>query len=101
MDTSKHTSQTEPAATPSSSATSGGKRQPWKSVWPAQREPLAQAGMLGFKKGEEMVFDGNTGSFFVKDGWEVSRCAALISSKVHLLILLFLPVDPAGKSSSS
>lgn len=53
------------------------KRQPWKSVWPAPREPESQANMFGFKKGEVMVFDGNAGNFFARDKWEVSRRLSL------------------------
>lgn len=48
------------------------KRQPWKAVWPAPREPQSQANMFGFEKGEIMVFDGNAGNFFARDKWEVS-----------------------------
>lgn len=48
------------------------KRQPWRSVWPAPREPQSQANIYGFKKGEEIVMDGSAGNFFAKDKWEVS-----------------------------
>lgn len=48
------------------------KRQPWKAVWPAPREPQSQANLFGFKKGEIMVFDGNAGNFFAREKWEVS-----------------------------
>lgn len=49
------------------------KRQPWRAVWPAQRESQPQAQIYGFKKGEIMVFDGNAGNFFTRDGWEVEQ----------------------------
>ena len=49
------------------------KRQPWKAVWPAPRESQPQAQIYGFRKGEVMVFDGNAGNFFVRDGWNVEQ----------------------------
>jgi hypothetical protein len=47
------------------------KRQPWREIWPAPRQPQQQAQIYGFAKGETMVFDGNAGNFFAKDGWSV------------------------------
>ncbi|KAF2502333.1 hypothetical protein BU16DRAFT_521072 [Lophium mytilinum] len=49
------------------------KAQPWKAVWPAPRESQPQAQIFGFKKGEVMVFDGNAGNFFVRDGWALEQ----------------------------
>ncbi|KAF7502537.1 hypothetical protein GJ744_005624 [Endocarpon pusillum] len=49
------------------------KRQPWKAIWPAPRESQPRAQIFGFKKGEVMVFDGNAGNFFVRDGWTVEQ----------------------------
>jgi hypothetical protein len=49
------------------------KRQPWKAIWPAPRESQPQAQIFGFKKGEVMVFDGNAGNFFARDGWTVEQ----------------------------
>ena len=51
------------------------KKQPWKAVWPAERESQPQAQIFGFEKGERMVFDGNAGNFFVRDGWVVEADA--------------------------
>ncbi|KAL1616795.1 hypothetical protein SLS54_008187 [Diplodia seriata] len=50
-----------------------GKKQPWKAVWPAPREPQSQANVFGFKKGELMVFDGNAGNFFARDKWTIEQ----------------------------
>jgi hypothetical protein len=55
--------------TAASTAPDGLKRQPWKAVWPAPRAPTSQLNLFGFEKGEEMVFDGNAGNFFVKSAW--------------------------------
>jgi hypothetical protein len=52
------------------------KRQPWRAVWPAPRESQPQAQIYGFKKGETMVFDGNAGNFFARDGWKVEQESA-------------------------
>jgi hypothetical protein len=49
------------------------KSQPWKAIWPAPRESQPQAQIFGFKKGEIMVFDGNAGNFFVRDGWVLEQ----------------------------
>lgn len=49
------------------------KTQPWRSIWPAPRESQPQAQIFGFKKGEVMVFDGNAGNFFAKEGWKVEQ----------------------------
>ena len=49
------------------------KRQPWKAVCPASREPQSQANLFGFKKGEKMIFDGNAGNFFAREGWIVEQ----------------------------
>ena len=49
------------------------KRQPWREIWPAPREPQQQAQIYGFVKGEIMVFDGNAGNFFARDGWSVEQ----------------------------
>lgn len=49
------------------------KKQPWKAVWPAERESQPQAQIYGFEKGEKMIFDGNAGNFFVRDGWVVEQ----------------------------
>ncbi|KAJ4415700.1 hypothetical protein N0V82_007193 [Gnomoniopsis sp. IMI 355080] len=49
------------------------KRQPWQAVWPAPREPVSQANIFGFKKGEVMVFDGNAGNFFARDAWVIEQ----------------------------
>jgi hypothetical protein len=49
------------------------KRQPWRDIWPAPREPQQQAQIYGFAKGETMIFDGNAGNFFAKDGWTVEQ----------------------------
>ena len=49
------------------------KRQPWRPIWPAPRESQPQAQIFGFKKGEVMVFDGNAGNFFAKEGWKVEQ----------------------------
>jgi len=51
----------------------GSKRQPWREVWPAPRAPQQQAQIYGFAKGEVMVFDGNAGNFFARDGWTVEQ----------------------------
>lgn len=52
------------------------KNQPWKAIWPAPRESQPQAQIFGFKKGEIMVFDGNAGNFFVRDGWVLEQESA-------------------------
>jgi hypothetical protein len=52
------------------------KAQPWKAIWPAPRESQPQAQIFGFKKGETMVFDGNAGNFFVRDGWVLEQESA-------------------------
>lgn len=52
---------------------SADKHQPWRAVWPSPRESNPQAQIYGFKRGEIMVFDGNAGSFFTKDGWKVEQ----------------------------
>jgi hypothetical protein len=52
---------------------SQGKNQPWRAIWPAPRESQPQAQIFGFKKGEVMVFDGNAGNFFARDGWKVEQ----------------------------
>ena len=52
---------------------SGEKAQPWRAIWPAPREPQPQAQIFGFKKGEVMVFDGNAGNFFARDGWTIEQ----------------------------
>lgn len=49
------------------------KNQPWRAIWPAPRESQPQAQIFGFKKGEVMVFDGNAGNFFAKEGWSVEQ----------------------------
>jgi hypothetical protein len=49
------------------------KHQPWKAIWPAPRESQPQAQIFGFKKGEVMVFDGNAGNFFARDGWTIEQ----------------------------
>jgi hypothetical protein len=49
------------------------KCQPWRAVWPAPRESQPQAQIYGFKKGETMVFDGNAGNFFARDGWTLEQ----------------------------
>lgn len=49
------------------------KKQPWRAVWPAPRESQPQAQIYGFKKGEVMVFDGNAGNFFARDGWKMEQ----------------------------
>lgn len=49
------------------------KCQPWKAIWPAPRESQPQAQIFGFKKGEVMVFDGNAGNFFARDGWVIEQ----------------------------
>ena len=71
------TSTTQKLALPTgetSSATVGNtKRQPWRAVWPAPRASQPQAQIFGFKKGETMVFDGNAGNFFARDGWRVEQ----------------------------
>jgi hypothetical protein len=59
-----------PLSTPPSQNT---KRQPWRNVWPAPRESQPQAQIYGFAKGETMVFDGNAGNFFARDGWTVEQ----------------------------
>ncbi|OJD30643.1 uncharacterized protein BKCO1_5800013 [Diplodia corticola] len=63
--------RSEPQTNPRPAAT--GKRQPWKAVWPAPREPQSQANLFGFKKGEMMVFDGNAGNFFARDKWTIEQ----------------------------
>ena len=55
------------------SVTKGAKHQPWRAVWPAPRESQPQAQIFGFKRGETMVFDGNAGNFFARDGWTVEQ----------------------------
>jgi len=55
------------------------KSQPWKAIWPAPRESQPQAQIFGFKKGEVMVFDGNAGNFFVRDGWVLEQESAKAS----------------------
>jgi len=55
------------------------KSQPWKAIWPAPRESQPQAQIFGFKKGEVMVFDGNAGNFFVRDGWVLEQESAKTS----------------------
>lgn len=52
---------------------SGEKAQPWRAIWPAPRESQPQAQIFGFKKGEVMVFDGNAGNFFAREGWTVEQ----------------------------
>jgi hypothetical protein len=54
-------------------ATSPEKSQPWKAIWPAPRESQPQAQIYGFQKGEVMVFDGNAGNFFAKQGWKIEQ----------------------------
>jgi len=49
------------------------KSQPWRAIWPAPRESQPQAQIFGFAKGEVMVFDGNAGNFFARDGWKVEQ----------------------------
>jgi hypothetical protein len=49
------------------------RRQPWRDIWPAPREPQQQAQIYGFPKGEIMVFDGNAGNLFVRDRWIVEQ----------------------------
>lgn len=49
------------------------KQQPWRTVWPVPRESQPQAQIFGFAKGETMVFDGNAGNFFARDGWVVEQ----------------------------
>jgi hypothetical protein len=61
------------ALSPDAVALPGSKRQPWRDIWPAPREPQQQAQIYGFAKGEIMVFDGNAGNFFAKDGWSVEQ----------------------------
>jgi hypothetical protein len=59
--------------TTTTSSTSDSKRQPWRAVWPAPRVSQPQAQIYGFKKGETMVFDGNAGNFFARDGWVLEQ----------------------------
>jgi len=59
------------------------KAQPWKAIWPAPRESQPQAQIFGFKKGEVMVFDGNAGNFFVRDGWVLEQESAKASKAAH------------------
>jgi hypothetical protein len=49
------------------------KCQPWKVLWPVPRESQPKAQIFGFKKGEVMVFDGNAGNFFARDGWAIEQ----------------------------
>jgi len=49
------------------------KAQPWKTIWPAPRQSQPRAQIFGFKKGETMVFDGNAGNFFARDGWTIEQ----------------------------
>jgi hypothetical protein len=60
-------------SSPTPTSTSEHKRQPWRSVWPAPRESQPQAQIYGFNKGETMVFDGNAGNFFARDGWSIEQ----------------------------
>jgi hypothetical protein len=63
------------ALSPDAVALPGSKRQPWRDIWPAPREPQQQAQIYGFAKGEIMVFDGNAGNFFARDGWSVEQAS--------------------------
>lgn len=77
------TSSTETQSQTSSSnplPTTNVKRQPWRAVWPAPRESQPQAQIYGFKKGETMVFDGNAGNFFARNGWVVEQESNAITS---------------------
>lgn len=58
-----------PSSPPPAAPASAPKRQPWKAIWPAPREPASQTNLFGFAKGEEMVFDGNAGNFFARSEW--------------------------------
>ena len=71
MSASKSTQVVLPMGEDSTLAT--GKKQPWRAVWPAPRESQPQAQIFGFKKGETMVFDGNAGNFFARDGWTIEQ----------------------------
>lgn len=61
------------------------KRQPWKAIWPAPREPQSQANVFGFKKGEMMVLDGNAGNFFAKERWEVGSLHPATVREIELI----------------
>jgi len=61
------------ASPPSATQTQTQKLQPWRTIWPAERESQPQAQIFGFKKGETMVFDGNAGNFFAREGWVVEQ----------------------------
>lgn len=71
--TDRSTSPTSNATSATSSTLDDTKYQPWRAVWPAPREADNQAQIYGFKKGETMVFDGNAGNFFARDGWTVEQ----------------------------
>jgi hypothetical protein len=49
------------------------KTQPWKKVWPNQKQTGTQMQVYGFKKGEVMEILGNAGNFFAHGGWEVEH----------------------------
>lgn len=68
-----HTAETSTVLLPSEAIINEAKRQPWRAVWPAPRESQPQAQIYGFKKGETMVFDGNAGNFFARDGWTIEQ----------------------------
>lgn len=61
----------------------GVKKQPWMTIWPAERESQPQAQIFGFEKGERMIFDGNAGNFFSRDGWVVEQEAFAASKKIE------------------
>ncbi|KAF2656293.1 hypothetical protein K491DRAFT_692140 [Lophiostoma macrostomum CBS 122681] len=63
----------EPAPIIPSSYARDTRCQPWRAIWPAPRVLQPQAQIYGFKKGEEMVFDGNAGNFFAREGWKVEQ----------------------------
>ena len=69
----EHTTSPATSSPSTSSTPSNEKRQPWRAVWPSPREAQPQAQIYGFKKGETMVFDGNAGNFFARDGWNLEQ----------------------------
>jgi len=66
-------SSVQPSSSASRTQTQTQKVQPWRAIWPAERESQPQAQIFGFKKGETMVFDGNAGNFFAREGWVVEQ----------------------------
>jgi hypothetical protein len=47
------------------------KAQPWKKVWPNNKQTGTQMQVYGFKKGEIMEILGNAGNFFTHGEWEL------------------------------